>query len=111
MNQYEATYILNTQGKDEGAKEIIEDIEKAIVSLGGKVSGVQRLDRRRFERVAGKLDSGYYVILSCSLDPGKVKTLQDMFRLDDRIYRQHIFRSKVKKASSSVKSQEAPVGA
>lgn len=85
---YEATYILNTQGKEEGVDEIADIIKQSIESLGGSVTGNQRIGNKSFERVAGKLDSGYYLGVSFELDSGKISELEDKFILDDRVYRQ-----------------------
>ena len=54
MNNYDGLFILNIQGKDEGLKEAIETIEKEIESFGGKINGTQKMDRKRFERNAGR---------------------------------------------------------
>ncbi len=88
MNNYDGMYILNIQGKDEGLKEAIEVIEKEIVSLGGQVSGTQKMDRKRFERQATDLDSGFYVNIQFTMLPEKILPLKNKLKLNDVVFRQ-----------------------
>lgn len=88
MNNYDGLFILNIQGKDEGLKEAIDTIEKEITSLSGKVNGTQKMDRRRFERVAGDLDSGFYVNVQFQLEAEKVEALRSKLKLNSVVYRQ-----------------------
>ncbi len=88
MNNYDGLFILNIQGKDEGLKEDIESIEKEIEGFGGKISGTQKMDRKRFERMAGDLDSGFYVNVQFKLAPEKVEPLRAKLALNEIVYRQ-----------------------
>jgi len=88
MNNYDGLFILNLQGKDEGLKESIEVIEKEIEGLGGKINGTQKMDRKRFERVAGDIDSGFYVNVQFSLTPEKLEALRSKLALNAEVYRQ-----------------------
>lgn len=94
MNSYEALYILDIQGKDEGLKEAMDQIEQDIQSLGGTVSGSQKMDRRKFENVAGKLDAGFYLGMNFTLDPAKIDELKTRLKLNNLVYRQFYLRSK-----------------
>lgn len=89
---YDAQFILDIQGKEEGVKEALESIKAQIESFGGHVRSTQRMDRRKFERVAGKLDSGYYLGLTFDLDPKQLDALKKAFTLDEKIYRQFYLR-------------------
>jgi len=100
MKHYEATYILNIQGKEEGVDEIADFIKEAIEKLGGKVQGTQRVGSKSFERIAGKLQSGYYLGLTFELDPSKLKELENSFVLDERIYRQFYLTTQPKPESA-----------
>jgi small subunit ribosomal protein S6 len=88
MNNYDGLFILNIQGKDEGLKEAIDAIEKEIEGFGGKVNGTQKMDRKRFERMAGDLDSGFYVNVQFSLAPDKLEGLRAKLKLNEVVYRQ-----------------------
>ena len=48
MKRYEGLFILNTTGKEEGIKDIIDAIEADITAAGGKVETVQKMDKRPF---------------------------------------------------------------
>jgi len=89
MKHYESTFILDIQGKEDGVDAAIADIKSTIEALGGKVSGTQRMDRRKFERQAGKLDHGYYLGVSFQLAPTKLGELKAKFQFDERVYRQY----------------------
>jgi small subunit ribosomal protein S6 len=97
---YDGLYILNIQGKEEGLKESIDSIEKEIGSLGGKVNGTQKMDKRKFERVAGKLDSGFYVNVQFTLAPEKTETLRQKLSLNPLIYRQFYLRQEAAPVAS-----------
>jgi small subunit ribosomal protein S6 len=86
---YESTFILDLQGKEDGVDQAIADIKAAVEQLGGKLEGTQRMDRRKFERQAGKLDGGYYLGVTFELEPLKLTELRAKFQLDNRVYRQH----------------------
>lgn len=101
MRHYESTYILDIQGKEDGVDNALADIKSAIESLGGKVTGTQRMDRRKFERVAGRLDQGYYLGVSFSLDPAKLEELKAKFQFDDRIFRQFYLVKETREATAA----------
>ena len=100
-NRYEGLLVLNVKGNDEGAKEIIERLEKDFVREGAQVEQVQRLDRRQFSYVAGPLESGYYVNFVFHAEPATLQRIQTKFKLDQDIYRQHYQRLRAKKAQTS----------
>ncbi|GAB4241390.1 MAG: hypothetical protein OHK005_04330 [Candidatus Methylacidiphilales bacterium] len=89
---YDALFILDIQGKEEGVKEALDGIKSQIEGLGGQIKTTQRMDRRKFERVAGKLDSGYYLGVTFELDPKQLDALKKAFKLDDKVYRQFYLR-------------------
>jgi small subunit ribosomal protein S6 len=92
---YEAMFILDIQGKEEGVDAVLAGIKQAIEGLDGTFKGAQRMDRRKFERVAvKKKDSGYYLGVTFELEPGKLKSLQEKFQFDNKIFRQNYLRSK-----------------
>ncbi len=87
-NQYEATYILDIQSKDETVRAALDMLKKEIDELGGEMLSSQKMDRRKFERIAGKMDSGYYLALQIELDSDKVTTLTNKLKLNKTVYRQ-----------------------
>lgn len=96
-NRYEGLLILNVKGSDEGAKEIIERLEGDFKNEGASIEQVQKMDRRQFTYVAGKLDSGYYVNFVFSAEPTAIDKLRGKFTLNEDVYRQHYKRIPAKK--------------
>ncbi len=88
MRSYEGLFILNTAAKEEGVKEIIDRLTRAIESLGGKVETVQKMDKREFARVSSKkVSSGFYVNILFQLAPEGIAKLHAMFERDEEMYR------------------------
>jgi small subunit ribosomal protein S6 len=97
-NRYEALLILNTKGKEDSAKDIIDRLEKMFTKEGASVEQVQRLDSRKFSYSAGDLDHGYYVNFIFSAEAGTCEKLKAKLDFDEEVYRQHYLRLKAKKA-------------
>ena len=97
-NRYEGLLVLNTKGKDDTVKDMIERIEGEIKKEGGEIEQVQRMERRQFSYAAGELDSGYFVNFIFAGEPGLPAKLRAKFKLDADVYRQHFQKLKPKKA-------------
>jgi len=93
-NYYEATYILNIDGKEEGIEEMTGVLKAAIEKLEGVVKSTRKMDHRKFERVAGKQSAGYYLAVGFELAPANLKELETSFEHDDRVYRQFYLKPK-----------------
>jgi len=93
-NYYEATYILNIDGKEEGIEEMTGVLKTAIEKLDGSVKSTRKMDHRKFERVAGKLSAGYYLAVGFELDSSNLIKLESSFEHDTRIYRQFYLKPK-----------------
>ena len=88
MNKYEGLFILETAGKEEGIKDLIDKISSEITAAGGKVENVQKMDKRNFTRVADrKHNSGFYVNFIFEIAPGAVNPLRQRFDLNDEVFR------------------------
>ena len=88
MKRYEGLFILSTAGKEDSVKEMVDKISADIVSVGGKVETVQKMDKRPFMRVADrKHTSGYYVNVIFESGPGAVNQLRTRFALNEEIFR------------------------
>jgi ribosomal protein S6 len=88
VKKYEGLFILNTAGKEEGIKEMIDRLTAEIAGAGGKVETVQKMDKRPFSRVANKrFNSGYYVNFIFELNPAALAALKHRFDLDDEVFR------------------------
>lgn len=88
MKRYEGLFILNTAGKEEGVKDVIDHISADITAAGGKVDTVQKMDKRQFARVASrKMQSGFYVNFIFESDPTALTGLRAKFRLNEDVFR------------------------
>jgi len=96
-NRYEGLLVLNIKGSEEGAKEIIERLEKDFTKEGAQVEQVQRLDRRQFSYAAGPLDSGYFVNFIFNAEPQLIDRLRARLKLDSEVYRQHFQKLRARK--------------
>lgn len=97
-NRYEGLLVLNTKGKDDTVKDMIERIEGEIKKEGGDVEQVQRMEKRTFSYAAGELDSGYFVNFVFAGEPNLPGKLRAKFKLDPDVYRQHFQKLKARKA-------------
>lgn len=79
---YEALLVLNTRGKEESSKEIIERLEKDFSAEGITVEQTQRLDRREFAYAHNKQTSGYYVNFVLQAEPAAIEKVRAKFKLD-----------------------------
>lgn len=88
MKKYEGLFILNTAGKEENLKELIDKVTEEITQTGGKVETVQKMDKRQFSRVADKkFTSGFYVNVIFEAAPSNIVTLRNRFALNENVFR------------------------
>jgi small subunit ribosomal protein S6 len=99
MNRYEALLVLNTQGKDDTVKDVVDRLESEFEKEGAKIEQVQKMDKRQFAYQAGELDSGFYVNFVFNAEPQLISKLRSKFKLDPEVYRQHYQRLKPKSES------------
>ena len=103
-NRYEALIVLNTQGKDDNVKEIVDRLESEFQKEGAEIEQVQKMDKRPFAYVAGPLDAGFYVNFVFHADPQLITKLRAKFKLDPEVYRQTFQRLR----SKPEKKERAP---
>ena len=103
-NRYEALIVLNTQGREDSVKEIVERLESEFQKEGAEIEQVQKMDKRPFSYVAGPLDAGFYVNFVFQADSQLITKLRSKFKLDPEIYRQTFQRLPEKKE----KKERAP---
>jgi ribosomal protein S6 len=88
VKRYEALFILNTAGKEEGIKEAIDKISAEISSAGAKVETVQKMDRKNFMRVANKKHTGgFFVNVIFNSPPTALAPLRNRFALNEEVFR------------------------
>jgi small subunit ribosomal protein S6 len=88
-NRYEALLVLNTQGKEDTVKEIVERLESEFQKEGATIEQVQKMDKRPFSYAAGELDAGHFVNFIFHADSQLITKLRSKFKLDPEVYRQH----------------------
>ncbi len=88
-NRYEALLVLNTEGKDDSVKDIVDRLESEFQKEGAQIEQVQKMDKRPFSYVAGELDAGFYVNFIFHADSQLITKLRSKFKLDPEVYRQH----------------------
>ncbi len=98
-NRYEALLVLNTQGKDDNLKDIVDRLESEFQKEGAQIEQVQKMDKRQFSYAAGKLDAGYYVNFIFHADSQLITKLRSKFKLDPEVYRQYYQKLREKKES------------
>lgn len=88
MKRYEGLFILNTAGKEEGVKDIVDKISAEIALVGGQIETVQKMDKRAFARVADKkYSSGFYVNIIFAGPAGAVAQLRTRLALNEDVFR------------------------
>jgi small subunit ribosomal protein S6 len=106
-NRYEALLVLNTQGKDETVKDVVDRLESEFQKEGAEIEQVQKMDKRQFSYVSGPLDAGFYVNFVFHADPDLITKLRSKFKLDPEVYRQHYQRLREKTEQKERKEQPA----
>ncbi|MGC1479490.1 MAG: 30S ribosomal protein S6 [Chthoniobacterales bacterium] len=80
--RYEALFALDTRGKEESAKDIIDRIEKELADSGASVEQTQRLEKRELAYEHNHLKQAYYVNFVIETEPSKIVELREKFKLD-----------------------------
>ena len=88
MKRYEGLFVLNTAGKEESIKDIIDKITNEITQAGGKVETVQKMEKKPFSRTPDrKVTSGFYVNFLFEGAPAIIAQLRRRFVNDEDIFR------------------------
>jgi ribosomal protein S6 len=88
VKRYEGLFILNTAGREENVKELIDGVSAEIGTVGGKIETVQKLDKRPFARVADKRhSSGFYVNIIFEAGPAAIAELNRRFKHSEDVFR------------------------
>jgi small subunit ribosomal protein S6 len=106
-NRYEALLVLNTQGKEDTIKEVIDRLESEFQQEGAQIEQVQRMDKRPFAYAAGALTGGYYVNFVFNAESQSIAKLRSKFKLDPEIYRQSYQRLQEKTENPAKKMAKA----
>jgi small subunit ribosomal protein S6 len=106
-HRYEALIVLNTQGREDTVKEVIDRLESEFQQEGAQIEQVQKMDKRPFSYAAGPLGAGYYVNFVFNAEPQSIAKLRSKFKLDPEVYRQSYQRVEQKKEKPAKKMAKA----
>ena len=88
VNNYRATFILDTRGYDQPVESLVEKMTKILSDLGASVKKVDNLGRRDFIRVTDRKHTGdTYVRYEFSAEANLPAALRERIRLDRQVYR------------------------
>ena len=97
-NRYEGLLVLDTQGKEDTVKDVIDRLEKDFKKEGADIEQVQKMEKREFSYSAGALTGGYFVNFVFNAEPTVIDKLRAKFKLDPEVYRQNYQKLPAKKA-------------
>ena len=104
VRRYEGLFILNTAGKEEGVKDMIDKISNEITATGGRIETVQKMDKKNFARVSDKkFTSGFYVNVIFESNPATLTTLKHRFSMTDEVFRVLFTQAPTPKAAAAAK--------
>jgi ribosomal protein S6 len=111
VKRYEGLFILDTAGKEESAKDIIDRVSAEITSAGGRIETIQKMDKKQFARARFKKHTaGFYVNIIFEIDPPKLPALKSRFALNSEVFRA-MFTVAPEPNALAAAAAEAPVGA
>lgn len=84
-NRYEALIALDTRGKEETAKDIIDRLEKEFTAEGAAIEQTQRLERRELSYEHDHMKHAYFVNIIFSGESSIIDRLRAKVKLDEEI--------------------------
>lgn len=99
--RYEALLALDTRGKEESAKDIIETLEKTFKSEGAEIEQIQRLERRELSYPLKHLTSAYFVNFIFEADSQVISKLRQKLKLDENVAMQNYLQLPAKKKAEA----------
>ncbi|MEI8294259.1 MAG: 30S ribosomal protein S6 [bacterium] len=101
MNRYEALLALNTRGKEETIKDMIERLETVLKTEGAAIEQVQRLEKRELAYETDHMKSAYFVNFIFEAAPEAIEKVRSKFKLDNDIVLQNYLKLPAKKATAT----------
>lgn len=87
MKKYEGLIILPQPVDEQTLEDKLDKIRAEVTKLGGTVEHTTRMGRQTFARRLKKKDAGFYVLLTFTLDPAKIVTLRERYKLNEDLFR------------------------
>lgn len=83
--RYELLLALDTRGKEDSSKDIIERIEKELSAEGAEIEQVQRLEKRELSYEHNHIKAAYFVNFILEIEAAKLDRLRGKFKLDEEV--------------------------
>ena len=116
MKKYEGLIILPQPVDEQTLEDKLDKIRAEITKQGGVAEHTTRMGRQTFARRLKKKDTGFYILQTFTLDPAKIATLRERYKLNEDVFRVQITlapppaRESAKEADKSAKKADAAVG-
>ena len=101
MNLYEAMYILNPELDEETLKKVVSVIETAIADNGGKIEDSKTEGKKQLAYPVQKKIQKNHLLIDFSIEPDKIDKLNNIFKLNENIFRVMITRKEAKKTNKT----------
>lgn len=96
--RYEALLALDTRGKEESVKDIIDQVEKTLKAEGAEIEQVQRLEKRELAYELNHLTSAYFVNIIFEAEPHCIIAMRQKLKLDANVVLQNYLQLSAKKS-------------
>jgi len=105
LNAYEAIFILNPDQEEEKVKQLVTVIETTITKNGGQIENSKVEGKKNLAYPINKKKQNIQLLIDLSLAPDKITAINNVFRLNEDIYRVMITK-KIVKTKKPVKKQQ-----
>lgn len=101
MNPYEAMYILDPDLDEEALKKVVSVIETTITDNDGKVEDLKTEGKKQLAYPVEKKMQKNHLLMDFSIEPDKIDKLNNIFKLNENIFRVMITRKEAKKTDKT----------
>jgi small subunit ribosomal protein S6 len=102
VKRYEGLFILDTAGKEDTIKDVIDKISAEITALGANVETVQKMDKRTFARVADKKhNAGFYLNIIFECQAAVLDQIRHRFATNSDVFRLILTKAPAPKAAAA----------
>ncbi|MDD5679182.1 MAG: 30S ribosomal protein S6 [Kiritimatiellae bacterium] len=117
MKKYEGLIILPQPVDEQTLEDKLDKIRAEITKHGGVVEHTTRMGRQTFARRLKKKDTGFYILLTFTIDPLKIAALRERYKLNEDVFRVQFTlapppaREGAKEADKDAKKADKPIQA
>ena len=90
MKTYDAMFIFASSLKEKALDQALERVQAEVEKLNGRLLATRTIGKRSFARPMKKKESGVYVRLRLSMEPGSISPLLARLKLKEDIFRVQI---------------------